>query len=114
MQARWRASRRKASKRCLSPGQAPVYSARVAIHVPARAIGTHAAASQGPLTVSQATNALKARVSNAARFALREIARRSRQSRIAGPQRGWLSTRASHSGLLRAKQKVASNRKGTV
>lgn len=90
------------------------HSFRVAIQPPmitSTPIDIH---TQGNPRVSHVKPTPAAIVAIEAIFALREIARRSRQSLICGPHVGCSTIRRSHSGLLRAKQKAASRRKGTV
>ena len=64
------------------------YSGRVQIHAPAIPIGRSAASIHGQASVANAGAALATSAAEAPHFALRAMAPRWRQSRIAGPHRG--------------------------
>mgnify|MGYP001821755174 CR=1 FL=1 len=92
----------------------PCYSARVAIHPPTIAVTVTEIHTHGCPKVAHVNPIPSIKVVIAAILARRDIARRSRQSMICGPHVGWSRILRSHLGLLRAKQNVANNRKGTV
>ncbi len=92
----------------------PYCSGRRQIQVPTMSAGTNGDADHGSGSRTSDIAELTANALSAARLPVREIAPVSRHNRIGGPNLGCLSNLCSSIGLLRAKQKAAKIRKGTV